>query len=166
MDRLGQRMPGPDGSLVDRIAAAAEQGGDRHGLYAVVTEEAARLVGSGAAVLVGLENGGPATVLARWSAAEGDCGPDAAFPLDELTRAIVTTREPRRQDVVVGVPVLESGVAWAVLYAVAATAERPPAAAESQLGTVARLLAMAVSGCEGRAALEETADRRAAVRRI
>jgi signal transduction histidine kinase len=158
-----------------RVATLAAQGVLSDTLFAVVTEEVGRLLGTDLAALLRAEAGDAVAPVATWSAAGHH--PDVAgrWPLggDDVATTIARTGRPARIDdwsgargriaeiardqlgacSSVGSPIVVEGRLWGMLLVHSTRARELPPASEKRLTNFTELVATAISNAESRTAL-------------
>ena len=171
-----------------RVATLVAQGVPAADLFAAVTEEVGRLLGTDAAATIRHE-GDVMTAVGNWTAegVEADTEVGRQWPMagESLAPRIQKTGRPARidnwQDVPgpigeyartrlglsssVGSPILVEGRVWGNLV-VHSTSGPLPADTESRLAGFAELVATAIANSEAQAEVRRLADEQAALRRV
>jgi GAF domain-containing protein len=176
-----------------RVATLVAQGVPPGELFAAVTEEVGRLLGTDLAGMAHYDSADTVTVLATW-AARGQYGgahplAPGPWPLDggDLASAIARSRHPVRIDdyhgvpgsiaafvrdelgviASVGSPIVVEGQLWGALFVHATQVHEPfPPDTESRLTAFTELVATAIANAAGRAGLARLAEEQAALRRV
>ncbi|MDQ1484943.1 MAG: hypothetical protein QOJ62_636 [Actinomycetota bacterium] len=176
-----------------RVATLVAVGTPPEELFAAVTEEVGRLLGSDLSGMARFDSDDTVTVLATW-AAEGDSGGahplvPGPWPLEggDLASTIAWTGRPVRIDDYrgvpgriaafvrdelgvgssVGSPIVVEGRLWGALFLHALQTQQPfPGDTESRLTGFTELVATAIANAEGRAGLARLAEEQAALRRV
>jgi GAF domain-containing protein len=175
-----------------RVATLVARGGPPEGVFAAVTEEVGRLLGTGLAGMARYDSD-TVTVLATW-AAEGEYGGahplvPGPWPLDggDVASTIARTGRPVRIDDYHGVPgriaafvrdelgvsssagspIVVEGRVWGALFVHSKRTHQPlPRDTESRLTGFTELVATAIANAESRATLARLAEEQAALRRV
>ncbi|MDT4935665.1 MAG: hypothetical protein QOK11_3557 [Pseudonocardiales bacterium] len=176
-----------------RVATLVARGVPPEGVFAAVTEEVGRLLGTGLAGMARYDSDDTVTVLATW-AAEGVYGGahplvPGPWPLEggDVASTIARTGRPVRIDDYHGVPgriaafvrdelgvsssagspIVVEGRVWGALFVHSKQTDRPlPRDTESRLTGFTELVATAIANAESRATLARLADEQAALRRV
>jgi GAF domain-containing protein len=176
-----------------RVATLVARGVRQEEVFAAVTEEVGRLLGTGLAGMARYDSDDTVTVVATWSAAgeHGGAHPlvPGPWPLegDDLASTIWTTGRPVRIDTYEGVagriaefvrdelgvgssvgsPIVVEGRVWGALFVHSPKTHHPlPPDAESRLTAFTEHVATAIANAEGRAKLSRLAEEQAALRRV
>jgi GAF domain-containing protein len=176
-----------------RVATLVALGTPPEELFAAVTEEVGRLLGTDLAGMACYESDDTVTVLATW-AAEGEHGGahpwvPGPWPLEggDLASTISRTGRPVRIDdyegvpgriatfvreelgvrASVGSPIVVEGRLWGALFAHSRQTHQPlPRDTESRLTGFTELVATAIANTQARAELGRLAEEQAALRRV
>jgi signal transduction histidine kinase len=186
-------LPGPTGddqiteeqAALRRVATLVARAAPPEEVFAVVTEEAGRVLGAHRAAMTRYDHGCMATVVAAWSSA------GTAFPIGSrwsigghnlVTAVFQTGHEARIDDLTdaagpaakarefgvragVGVPISVEGRLWGVM-SVGSTRGPLPAGTEAQLAAFTELAATAIANAQARTELRGFAEEQAALRRV
>jgi signal transduction histidine kinase/PAS domain-containing protein len=161
-----------------RVATLVARGVPPDDVFASVTEEVGRLMSVDSASILRYEDGGTATMIARWSGSDLDVlQVGTRVPLEDLegeslTELVLRTGRPARIDSYAnaagplgslarelgvrcsaGAPIVVDGRLWGVM---AAASTRPlplPVAAESRIAAFTELLGIAIAKADSRAQL-------------
>jgi len=165
-------------TLVARQPSPAE-------VFAVVTEEAARLLHLDNANLIVYERDQTVTVVGAWNLRGPSAPVGTRVPLegDNIIGRVFRTQRPARIDqytdaagpaaeyarsmgvrAAVGVPVLVGGRLWGVM--VVSSSRLLPAETEMRIGAFTELMATAIANSDARTEIERLAQEQAALRRV
>jgi signal transduction histidine kinase len=169
-----------------RVATLVARGEPSHEVFAAVTEEVGRLLGTGLAGMARYEGDDTVTVVATWAAEaeHGGAHPlvPGPWPLEggDLASTIARTGRPVRIDdyhgvpgriaafvrdelgigASVGSPIVVDGRLWGALFVHSKQTRRPlPRDTESRLTGFTELVATAIANAEARAALSSSRAR-------
>jgi GAF domain-containing protein len=187
------RLLAQEQAALRRVATLVARGVPPEGVFAAVTEEVGRLLGTGLAGMARYDSDDTVTVLATW-AAEGVYGGahplvPGPWPLEggDVASTIARTGRPVRIDDYHGVPgriaafvrdelgvsssagspIVVEGRVWGALFVHSKQTDRPlPRDTESRLTGFTELVATAIANAESRATLARLADEQAALRRV
>ncbi|MDX6228453.1 MAG: hypothetical protein QOI76_1843 [Frankiales bacterium] len=173
-----------------RVATLVARGAPAEELFAAVTEEVGRLLGSHLAGMARYESDKTVTVLATWGA-EGEHHPlvpgpwpleggDVASMISQTGRSVriddyqgapgriaAFVRDELGIGCSVGSPIVVEGRLWGALFVHARLTDEPfPQDTELRLTHFTELLATAVANAESRAGLGRLAEEQAALRRV
>ena len=175
-----------------RVATLVARGVPPNDVFAAVTAEVGRLLGTELAGMARYDNDETVTVLATW-AAEGEHGGahplvPGPWPLEggDLASMIWKTGRPVRIDDYHGVagriaafvrdelginsslgsPIVVEGRLWGALFLHSKQTQPLPRDTESRLTAFTELVATAIANAEGRAGLARLAEEQAALRRV
>jgi PAS domain S-box-containing protein len=172
-----------------RVATLVAQGTPAGKLFAAVTEEVGRLLGTDAAAMIRYEPDDLVTAVGSWTAAgvEADTEVGRQRPLagESLASRILRTERPARIDdwrevagsiadyartqlglsSSVGSPIFVEGRVWGNI-AVHSTSGRLPPDTEARIARFTELVATAILNVQARADVQRLADEQAALRRV
>ncbi|HXB46290.1 MAG TPA: GAF domain-containing protein, partial [Streptosporangiaceae bacterium] len=183
--RAGDDRIAGEQAALRRVATLVARGAPPSEVFAVVTEEAGRLLGADYTTMARYDPDDTRVVVATWSRT----GP--AFPVNQLTLGgqnvptlVSQTGRPARIDdyasgsgpiaeavrqfglrAAVGVPVSVEGRLWGVMM-VGSRTEPLPAGAEDRLAGFTELAATAIANAQARVELRGFAEEQAALRRV
>jgi signal transduction histidine kinase len=194
--RVGRRAGASDrarGALADeqaalrRVATLVARQPSPTEVFAVVTEEAGKLLGLDCAHLIVYEQGGTAAVVGTWGL-RGTVSPvGARIPLDgdSVAARVFRTQRPARLDdythaqdsvaadartmglrAAVGAPIVVRGQIWGALTVGSWRPEPLPAGTELRIGAFTELAATAIANAAARTELEQVAAEQAALGRV
>jgi signal transduction histidine kinase len=172
-----------------RVATLVARGTPPEQVFAAVTEEAGRLLGTGLAVMSRYDSDDTVTILASWAANGEHPLVRGPWPLEEgeLASRIFRTGRPVRTDDYAGVPgriaafireelgirsavgnpIVVEGRLWGALIVHSKQTDPPfPPDAESRLAGFTELVATALANAESRGKLARLAEEQAALRRV
>jgi signal transduction histidine kinase len=176
-----------------RVATLVAGGAPPEELFAAVTEEAGRLLGTDLAGMARYESDDTVTVLATWAAEDEHVGAHplvpGPWPLEggDLASMVWGTGRPVRIDDYHGVPgrtaafvreelgvvssvaspIVVEGQLWGVLFVHSKHSQQPfPQDTESRLTGFTELVATAIANAESRAGLARLAEEQTALRRV
>ncbi|HYZ53081.1 MAG TPA: GAF domain-containing protein, partial [Streptosporangiaceae bacterium] len=170
-----------------RVATLVARGVPADELFAVVTEEAGRLVGVDFARMCRYEPGDSLTFLAAWSRTGEHFPVGSRWTLagENVGRFVLQTGRPARieniagasgpiaADIrergvrsVAGAPIIVEGRIWGVMVAGTRLKRALPPDTEARLASFTDLLATAISNADSRAGLTRLAEEQAALRRV
>jgi GAF domain-containing protein len=186
-EQAGDQRIAEEQAALRRVAVLVARAAPPDEVFAVITQEAGRLLGAGHAMLSRYDPAGTASAVATWSSA------GAAVPIGTRvtlggynvhTLVFQTGEEVRLDDYgavsgamarlvgelglreAVGAPVSVEGRLWGVMV-VASTDEWPlPADTEARLAGFTELAATAIANAQARTELRGFADEQAALRRV
>jgi signal transduction histidine kinase len=157
-----------------RVATLVAREGSPDEVFALVTEEVARLLSIDVAALLRYESDGTATVVATWS------GEQRGLPVgfrtelagDSVAAAVLDTQRPARLDsyeaaqgdfagtlrrmgvrASAGSPVMVGGATWGVMIGASTSSQPIPQSTELRLGQFTELAATALANAEARGEL-------------
>ena len=172
-----------------RVATLVARGVPASELFAAVTEEVGRLLGTDAAATIRYEAGDMLTAVGNWTAEGVDADTEVGrrWPMagDSLAPRILETAQPARIDdwrdvpgeigeyvrtqlklsSSVGSPILVEGRVWGNL-AVHSTAGPLPGDTEARIARFTELVATAILNAQARADVRRLAEEQAALRRV
>jgi len=158
-------------AAVRRVAPLVARGTSESELFDTVTREIGLLVGADPSSLMRFDDDDTLTLVATWSATQGDAPIGAAHPIDDRLRALRETGNPLRWGpgelppsgpfveearslgirTALGVPIVVDGRVWGVAFA-SSTAERPFADdAETRIAGFTELIATGIANAQARA---------------
>jgi signal transduction histidine kinase len=160
-----------------RVATLVASGAEPPAVFAIVAEEAGRLLRARSSATIRYD-GDSAVTVGRWQEGDAVTGFEVGttVPLkgsDSLTAVVARTGRPARIDdygrvrgqaaelmrahgyrAAVGAPIVVGGRTWGLLLVASASPERLPADAERRLGDFAELVALGLESAEAREQLE------------
>jgi signal transduction histidine kinase len=163
-----------------RVATLVAREGSPDEVFALVTEEVARLLSIDIASLLRYESDGTATVVASWSGAKRGLpvGFRAELAGDSVTAAVLDTQRPARLNsyekargdfastlrrtgvrASAGSPVMVGGVVWGVMIGASMSSQPIPESTELRLGQFTELAATALANAEARGELKASRAR-------
>jgi signal transduction histidine kinase len=177
--RAGLSRLAEEPAALRRVATLVARGAPSEEVFAAVTEEVGRLLGTGLAGMARYESNDTVTVLATWAAEGGHGGPHplvpGPWPLEggDLASMISRTGQPVRIDDYHGVPgriaafvreelgirssagspIVVEGRLWGALFVHSKQIQPLPRDTESRLTGFTELVGTAIANAEGRAAL-------------
>src|SRR5215469_18070141 len=194
--RLRRQLAGSEearGALADeqaalrRVATLVARQPSPAEVFALVTEEAGKLLHLDTAHLLVYEGDGTATAVGAWGqrAAQLPVGTRVSQEGDNIVVRVWRTQQPVRIDdyaspadpaterarlagvrAAVGTPVVVGGRLWGVMAIGSARPEPLPAGTESRLGAFTELVATAIANAQAREELEQVAAEQAALGRV
>ncbi len=172
-----------------RVATLVARGAAPEEVFAAVTAEAGRVLGTDYTNLIRYGRDGAATVVGAWTrtGASGPVSVGDAVPLGgaNLATTVLETGRPARIDdyatasgaaadiarswgsrSAVGVPITVDGRVWGVMSAVSTSEQPRPADDEARLAGFTELVATAIADAQSRVELRGFAEEQAALRRV
>jgi GAF domain-containing protein len=190
--RAGLARLAEEQAALRRIATLVARGVPPEEVFAAVTEEVGRLLGTGLAGMARYDSGDTVTVVATWAAEGGHGGTHplvpGPWPLDggDVASTISRTGRPVRIDdyhgipgriaafvrdelgirASVGSPIVVEGRLWGALFVHSKETQALPRDTESRLTGFTELVATAIANTQARAEVGRLADEQAALRRV
>ncbi|TQM45660.1 GAF domain-containing sensor histidine kinase [Pseudonocardia cypriaca] len=187
-----RRWPGSlaeEQAALRRVATLVARGAAPEDVFAAVTAEAGRVLGSDHTSMIRYGPNGVGTIIGAWTST-GAPGPVAVgerVPLggSNLSTVVLETGRPARIDdyagasgpaaelarawgirAAVGVPIKVEGRVWGVMTAVSTSEQPRPAEDEARLAAFTELVATAIADAQARVELRGFAEEQAALRRV
>jgi signal transduction histidine kinase len=188
--RSGRDSLAGEQAALRRVATLVARGAAPEDVFAAVTAEAGRVLGSDHTSMIRYGPNGAGTVVGAWTST-GAPGPVAVgdrVPLggSNLSTVVLETGRPARIDdyseassgpaaalgrawgirAAVGVPITVDGRVWGVMTAVSTSEQPRPAEDEVRLTAFTELVAAAIAEAQARVELRGFAEEQAALRRV